>query len=173
MRIPAANLKPQLEATRPDWSARLEALHERSWYILGSEGAGFEREFAAFTGARHVCGAGNGTAAIELCLREAGLAGPHATALTSPLTAAFTGIGICGAGARVTFADVDPETLLLDPDDAGNRLTPDVKAIVPVHLYGQPCNMDWFARLARDRGLVLIQDAAQAHGAFFDGRRRH
>ena len=111
-------------------------------------------------------GVGSGTAAIELCLREAGIATREQEVITSPLTAPFTGIAILAAGASVRFSDVDPDTLLLDPIQAEAHKTPRTAALVPVHLYGQPCALDRLSAL----GLPLIQDACQAHGATYKGR---
>lgn len=167
MAIPVVNLKPALEATRAEWQARLDALFERMQFILGPEGAAFECDFAGYLGARDVVGVANGTAAIELCLRDAGVKGE---VLTTALTAPFSGIGILAAGAKIRFADVDPETLSIDPDDAGNRLTKRTAALMPVHLYGQPARIADLQRLARSRKLVLVQDACQAHGARVAGR---
>jgi dTDP-3-amino-3,4,6-trideoxy-alpha-D-glucose transaminase len=168
MRVAAASLRPAIEETRAAWQARLSELFASDQYILGAQGAAFEDEFARATGARFAVGCGSGTAALEICMREAGLTDARSDVLTTPLTAPFTGIGLRSAGPRVVFADVDPETLLLDPEDAGNRLTKRVKAIVPVHLYGQPCPMDRIREVAEGR--LIVQDAAQAHGARWLGR---
>lgn len=170
MPIPVVNLKPALEATAAQWRARLDEMFARMRFILGEEVAAFEKEFAAATGARFAVGVGNGTAALELCLRDAGLANSGRDVLTTALTAPFTGIGILAAGCRPRFADIDPDTLLLDPGDAGNRARKNTAALIPVHLYGQPCALDRFRTLARDLRAVLIQDACQAHGARFRGR---
>ena len=114
-------------------------------------------------GARYAVGVGSGTSAIELCLRAAEITGE---VITSPLTTPFTGLAILAAGAKPRFADIDPDTLLLDPNDAGNRIRRQTSAILPVHLYGQPCDLHRFAQL----GKPLIQDACQAHGARLRGR---
>jgi len=167
MPIPVANLKPALEATEPEWRARLAGMFDRGQFILGDEVAAFEREFAASMGAKFSVGVGTGTSALELCLRAGDVSGE---VLTTPLTALFTGIAILSAGSTPRFADIDPETLQLDPDDAGNRATEKTAAILPVHLYGQPCPIDRFARVARTLGVPLIQDACQAHGARFRGK---
>jgi dTDP-3-amino-3,4,6-trideoxy-alpha-D-glucose transaminase len=165
--VPVVNLRPALAASRPVWQARLNALLERAHFVLGEEVAGFESTFASYLGATHCVGVGSGTSAIEISLRDAGVRGE---VLTSALTAPFTAVGILAAGASVRFADVDPETLQMDPDSAGNRLTKRTAAIVPVHLYGQPCAIDRFAALAKQRRLKMIQDACQAHGARFAGK---
>lgn len=166
MRIPAVNLRPQIEQTRAAWEANWNALLERSHFILGAELERFESEFAAALGAKYAVGVGSGAAAIELCLREAGITGE---VITSALTAPFTAVAIRAAGARPVFADIDPETLQLAPADVERRISKKTQAIVPVHLYGQPCEI---ARLAR-LGLPVIQDACQAHGATAGGKRLH
>jgi dTDP-3-amino-3,4,6-trideoxy-alpha-D-glucose transaminase len=165
MRIPAINLKPQLDATEPRWRALLDGLFARSHFILGPEGEAFEREFAAFTGARHTVACGNGTDAITLALRDAGI-GAGDEVLTTALSAPFTAVGIAASGARVRFADVDPETLQLDPASAARHITKRTRAIVVVHLYGQPAPVDAFTPLAP----LVVQDSAQAHGARYCGK---
>lgn len=165
MRIPAVNLKPQLAETEPRWRALLDGLFARSQFILGPEGEAFEREFAAFTGAKAAVGCGNGTDAITLALRAAGV-GAGDEVLTTALSAPFTAVGIAAAGARVRFADVDDGTLQLDPASAAGQMTKRTKALVVVHLYGQPAEVDRLAKL----GLPVVQDAAQAHGARYRGK---
>ncbi|MBY0375169.1 MAG: DegT/DnrJ/EryC1/StrS family aminotransferase [Bryobacteraceae bacterium] len=168
MPVPAANLRPILEATRSAWESRLDELFARGQFILGDQVANFEREWADYLGAKFALGVGNGTDAITLALRDAQVTGE---VLTTALTAPFTGVGILASGAKIKFADINPETLSIDFDDAANRVTKRTAALVPVHLYGQPCRIDLFAKLARQRKLTLIQDAAQAHGSKFHGRR--
>jgi dTDP-4-amino-4,6-dideoxygalactose transaminase len=169
MQVPAVNLKPCLQATEALWRARLAELFERMQFILGPQLAAFEQEFAAAMGSKHAIGVGTGTAAIELSLRAAGITNPNQQVITSALTAPFSGIGIRASGCSLRLADVDPETLLLDADDAGNRAGKRTAAIMPVHLYGQPCDMARFRAVSRAMGAVLIQDACQAHGARYGG----
>lgn len=128
--------------------------------------AAFEREWAAFLGCRSAVGVANGTDAITLCLRDAGVTSPRQEVITSALTAPFTGIGIVAAGCAIRFADVDEETLLIDPADAAARLTRRTAAIVPVHLYGQAAELTALRKL----GPLLVQDACQAHGATYRGK---
>ncbi|MEO6436911.1 MAG: DegT/DnrJ/EryC1/StrS family aminotransferase, partial [Tepidisphaeraceae bacterium] len=156
------NLRPAIAATAAESAALVDRMHQRGHYILGQQVQAFERDFAAATGARYAVGVGSGTSAIELSLRAAGITGQ---VVTSPLTAPFTGLAILSAGAVPRFADIDPETLLLDAGDVENRLTKKIAAILPVHLYGQPCDLPRLSNLRRP----LIQDACQAHGARYDG----
>jgi dTDP-4-amino-4,6-dideoxygalactose transaminase len=162
------NLRPLLQATSRDWRANLRRLFQRNHFILGEELRAFEEEFAAALGGKYAVGVANGTSAIELCLRDAGVTSGEV--ITSALTAPFSGVGIRAAGATPKFADIDPETLQIDADDAASRITSRTRALMPVHLYGQPCALDRFVKLARKHKIPLIQDAAQAHGALFDGK---
>ncbi|MGA7238352.1 MAG: DegT/DnrJ/EryC1/StrS family aminotransferase [Bryobacteraceae bacterium] len=154
--VPMVNLAPMLLATRAAWAANLARLFEGGQFILGEQVAEFEREFAAASGAKYAVAVGSGTAAIDLCLRAAGLGGSSAEVLTSTLTSPFTAQAILAAGCRPRFADVGEEHLLLDPA----RMSKRTRAIMPVHLYGQPYDC---GRLPS--GAVVIQDACQAHGA--------
>ncbi len=170
MTIPMVDLRPMLAATEPAWRANLERLFERMQFILGEQVDAFERELAAAWGARFAVAAGSGTAAIELGIRAAGLAESGAEVVVPALTSLFTAQAILAAGCRPRFADVDPETLLLDAEDAEARVRKRTGALLPVHLYGQPCDLPRLARIARRHGLVLLQDACQAHGAQEAGR---
>jgi dTDP-4-amino-4,6-dideoxygalactose transaminase len=170
MRIPMVNFGALLQATRPAWEANLARLFEQQQFILGPQLLAFEQELAGAFEARYAIGVGTGTAAIELSLRAAGIHSPEQEVIAPAMTAPFTGIGIVSAGARIRFADIHPETLLINPDDVRARLTANTAAIVAVHLYGQPCNLDALRRLARQSGATLVQDACQAHGARYQGR---
>jgi len=166
--ISQVNLRPLLQATSKDWRANLRRLFQRSHFILGEELRAFEVEFAAALGGSFTVGVANGTAAIELCLRDAGVTSGEV--ITSALTAPFSAVGIRASGATPKFADINPETLQIDVLDAAARITTRTRALMPVHLYGQPCALDRFVKLARKHNIPLIQDAAQAHGALFDGK---
>jgi len=139
------------------------------WFILGPEGEAFERELAGALGAREAVAVGNGTDALFLSLRALGV-GPGDEVVTSPVTAAFTALAVLQTGARPVFVDVDPATLNLDASKIEAALTPRTKALLPVHLYGHPADMDPILALARDRGLAVLEDACQAHGALYRGR---
>ncbi len=139
------------------------------WFILGPEVEAFERELAAALGARDAVAVGNGTDALFLSLRALGV-GPGDEVVTSPVSAAFTALAVLQAGARPVFVDVDLATLNLDPSRVEAVLSPRTKALLPVHLYGHPADMDPILALARDRGLAVLEDACQAHGALYRGR---
>ena len=132
--------------------------------------ADFERAFAAAVGARHAVAVSSGTAALHTAVFAAGL-GPGDEAVTTPLTFVATSNAVLYQGARPVFADVRPDTLTLDPAAAAAALTSRTRALMPVHFAGQACDLDAWERLARARGLVLIQDAAHALGAEVGGRR--
>jgi dTDP-4-amino-4,6-dideoxygalactose transaminase len=162
--------RAQYESLKADLLRVTEEVMERSYFILGENVAAFEREFAEYCGVKHVIGVGNGTDAIHLACRALGI-GPGDEVLTSPHTATFTALGISMTGAIPTFADIDPETGNLDPGVIEQAITPRTKAIMPVHLYGQAADMDPIMEIGRSRSIPVIEDAAQAHGATYKGRR--
>jgi len=142
---------------------------ESGRYILGAEVKAFEEEFAAFAGVEHAVGVANGTEAIALALMALGV-GPGDQVITADLTAYPTITGIQQAGASPVVADVNPKTGLIDAERMAERITPWTRALLPVHLYGQCCDMDALSALARDRGLFLIEDCAQSVGATWRGQ---
>ncbi|MFB3778660.1 MAG: DegT/DnrJ/EryC1/StrS family aminotransferase [Bryobacteraceae bacterium] len=170
MNIPMLELRPQLAAAEPKLSRYLSRLFGRMQFILGEQVALFERELARRLDAAYAVGVGSGTAALELCLRSADLPESRREVLTSALTSPFTAQAILAAGALPRFADIDPSSLLLDPEDAAQRINRKTGAVVVVHLYGQPCDLNRFAALAREGDVALIQDACQAHGARHRGK---
>ncbi len=129
----------------------------------------FEKEFAAFAGTKQALAVANGTAALHLALEAAGV-GPGDEVVTSPFTFVATANAILMTGAKPVFADIDASTFNLDAEAARAAITPKTKAILPVHLYGLAADMDALGDLAEERGLAMIEDAAQAHGAMYDGR---
>jgi dTDP-3-amino-3,4,6-trideoxy-alpha-D-glucose transaminase len=168
--IALTDFRPLLQETGPELRRALARVFERGRFILDENVAAFEREFAESIGAPYAVGVSSGTSAIEICLRAAGLGDSGREVLTSPLTAPFTGLAILAAGCKPRFADIEPDTLLMSTLEAGSRITTRTAAILPVHLYGQPCDLPALSRLARRSAAVLVQDACQAHGAFWSGR---
>jgi dTDP-4-amino-4,6-dideoxygalactose transaminase len=136
----------------------------------GEECIAFEREFAAYCGVAHARACSNGTAALFLSLLAAGVKPGHRV-LTTPLTWIATAAAAVTLGADVDFVDVDPRTFNLDPAQLAGRITPNTRAVVPVHLYGQCCDMDAILALAQRHGLAVIEDACHAVGASHKGRR--
>jgi dTDP-4-amino-4,6-dideoxygalactose transaminase len=138
------------------------------WFVLGPEVAAFEQEFAAACGAAHAVGVGTGTDAIALILRGLGI-GHGDEVITTPLSAAYTALAVMAVGARPVFADIDPERHTLDPAAVASAVTPRTRAILPVHLYGQPADMQSLQAVASRHGLPLVEDACQAHQATANG----
>src|SRR5215468_4338655 len=168
--IPYLDLKAQYRSIKPEIDAAVLKVLESSEFVLGSEVAKFEEEFAAYCGARHAVGVNSGSSALHLALLAAGV-GPGDEVITVPFTFVATTAAIRYTGAKPVFVDIDPKTYNLDPARIEARITPRTKAIVPVHLYGQPADMDPILEIARKHNLIVIEDAAQAHGAEYKGRR--
>lgn len=139
-------------------------------YILGNEVAAFEQDFAAFQSVQHCVGVNSGTSALHLALLAAGVE-PGDEVVTTPMTFVATVAAILYTGAKPVFVDVDPQHYTIDPGQIENVITNRTKVILPVHLYGQPADMDPLLDLARKHRLIVIEDAAQAHGAEYKGRR--
>jgi dTDP-4-amino-4,6-dideoxygalactose transaminase len=165
--IPFLRLTPGPD--RPAIDAAIARVIDRGWFILGPELEAFESEFAAASGARHAVGVGNGTDALAIALRAAGIV-PGDEVITAPLSAAYTALAIMMAGGRPVFADIDPRRLTLDPAAAAAAVTSRTAAILPVHLYGQAADMPALAQVAERHGLAIIEDCCQAHLATCAGR---
>lgn len=163
--VPFVDLRAALTETESRWRPGLEALLDRAQFVLGPEVSGFEAEFATAMGARYAIGVSSGTAALELSLRASKMRRGADEVITTALTAPFTAVAIVAAGCKPRFADVDENTLLLDANDAGNRVTPRTGAVVPVHLYGQPYDVPSLSAVLKGRNIHVIQDACQAHAA--------
>ena len=167
--IPFLDLARAASAGKEELEAAVAAVLRRGRFILGEEVEAFEKEFAAFAGARFGVGCASGTDAITLALRALGV-GPGDDVLTVSMTCAPTAVGILRSGATPVFVDVDGESLTMDPARLEGALTAKTKAIVPVHLYGRPADMAAIAAFAKTKGLLVVEDCAQAHGASIDGR---
>lgn len=168
--IPLVDLRIQYQGIKRDVADAIERVLESCEFTLGSEVAAFEREFAAYCGAEHGIGVNSGTSALHLALLAAGV-GPGDEVITVPFTFVATVSAICYTGARPVFVDIDPQRFTMDPSALEAAVSERTKAIIPVHLYGQPADMDPILAFARRHGLVVIEDAAQAHGAEYRGRR--
>lgn len=173
MDVPFLDLRRQHAELGAELSAAVEGVLARGAYVLGREVESFEAEWAAFCGARAAAGVASGTDALALALQASGAVRPGRgdEVITSPLTAGYTALAILSAGATPVFADIDPRSYTLDPADVERSLTPRTRAVIPVHLYGRMCDMEGIGEVAARRGLVLVEDAAQAHGASASGRR--
>jgi dTDP-4-amino-4,6-dideoxygalactose transaminase len=165
--IPFLQLRPGEDAA--DVQAAIARVVERGWFVLGPELEGFEHAFAHATGAAHTIGVGTGTDAIALALRALGV-GPGDEVITAPLSAAFSALAIMMAGARPVFADIDADRLTLDPRAAAAAVTSKTRAILPVHLYGQPADMPAIMEVAARHRLAVVEDCCQSHLATCGGR---
>lgn len=170
MSVPFLDLRRQYRAISPEIDGAIRDVLEGSQFILGPNVAAFEQELAEFCGATHGIGVASGSDALRLALQAVGV-GPGAEVITPSFTFVATAEAIVQLGAIPIFADIDPTTYTLDPDEVRARVTTRTRAVVPVHLYGHPCDMDPLRSLADALGLALIEDAAQAVGAEDRGRR--
>lgn len=168
--VPYYDLKEQYAALRSEVLEALDRTCRNAAFSLGDEVASFEKEFAAYCEARHCIALNSGTSALHLALLAAGIA-PGDEVITTPNTFIATAEAIVYTGAKIVFADIDPRTANLDPRLAEATITSRTKAILPVHLYGRPADMESFQNIAKAHNLALIEDAAQAHGARFRGKR--
>ena len=168
--IPVVDLKAQYRGIKADIDAAVLRVLDSTQFILGDEVAAFESEFAEFCRAGHAIAVNSGTSALHLALLAAGI-GPGDEVITVPFTFVATVAAIEYSGARPVFVDIDPKTYTIDSALIAPAITARTKAIMPVHLYGQVADMDPILELARSRGLIVIEDAAQAHGAEYKGRR--
>jgi dTDP-4-amino-4,6-dideoxygalactose transaminase len=168
--IPLLDLKAQYRTIKSELDAAVIRVLENAQFILGPEVAAFEKEFAAYCGAAEAIGVNSGTSALHLALLAAGV-GPGDEVITSPFTFIATAASIVYTGAKPVFVDIDAASFNIDVSQIEAAITPRTRAILPVHLFGQPADMDPIMDIARRRGLVVIEDAAQSHGAEYKGRR--
>lgn len=168
--VPYYDLKEQYAALRSEILEAIDRTCLHTAFSLGDEVAAFEKEFASYCEARHCIALNSGTSALHLALLSTGI-GPGDEVITTPNTFIATAEAIAYTGAKIVFADIDPRTANLDPRLVEPVITSRTKAILPVHLYGRPVDMDVFQSLADAHKIVLIEDAAQAHGARYRGRR--
>lgn len=170
MKIPLVDLPAQYQTIKPEIDAAMQRVVGNATFILGPEARTFEEHFAAFCGVKHAIGLDSGTAALHLALLALGI-GAGDEVITTTHTFIATSEAIVLTGARPVLVDIDPRTYNLDPNKVEAVITPRTKAIIPVHLYGQPAEMDPLLEVASRRGIAVIEDAAQAHGALYRGRR--
>ena len=169
MNIPFLDLKVQYRQIEVELKPILEEIMASGAFIGGAPVAAFEEEFAAFCGARHCVGLNSGTDALRFALMAVGVQ-PGDEVITVPHTFIATTEAISQAGATPVFVDIDPDTCCIDVNQIPRRITFRTRAILPVHLYGQPADMDPILEIARKHQLAVIEDACQAHGALYKGR---
>lgn len=170
MKIPFVDLKAQYRGIQKEIDQALREVLEECAFIMGPRKEAFERNFAAFCRASHCVGVGSGSDALLLALKALGV-GPGDEVITVSHTFIATVEAISMAGATPRFIDVEPDSLLLNPALIEPAITPRTKAVIPVHLYGQMCDLDTILKIAEKHGLRVLEDAAQAHAAEFRGRR--
>src|SRR5215470_5344175 len=168
--IPQFDLSAQYAAIGTEIRTAIEGVLSSQQFVLGREGAALEEEIAALCGVAHAVGVASGTDALILALRACGVQAGDEVLLPT-FTFVATGSAVSALGARPVFADIRPETYNVDPSELERRVTPRTRAIIAVHLYGLAADMDPILAFAKTRNLPLIEDNAQAIGAFYKGRR--
>jgi len=170
MTIPFVDLKSQYENIRDEIDPAIGEVVSSGWFVGGPRVKAFEEQFASFCQAEHAIGVSSGTAALHVALAAAGI-GSGDEVITVPNTFIATTEAITLAGARPVFVDIDAESCNIDPGRIKEAITDRTRAIMPVHLYGQPCDMDPILEIARKHDLMVIEDACQAHGAEYKGKK--
>ena len=170
MQIPFVDLKIQYDSIKADIDNAIATVISKTAFIGGNHLKSFEEAFAAFCNVKHCVGVGNGTDALYIALRTLGI-GPGDEVITVANSFIATSEAITMTGAKVVFVDIDPKTCNIDTGRIEEKITKKTKAIIPVHLYGQPADMDPILKIARKHNLKVIEDAAQAHGAVYRGKR--
>ena len=170
MKIPLVDLKAQYHSIKREVDEAISRVLETGQFILGKEVEAFEEEFARYLGVDHAIGINSGTSALYLALLAMGV-GPGDEVITVSQTFVATVEAIHWTGARPVFVDIDEETYTMDPAQIESKVTKKTQAIIPVHLYGHPADMDPILEIAGKHKLWVIEDACQAHGAFYKGKR--
>ena len=168
--VPFLDLKAQYDSIREEVNTAVLGVFESTQFVLGDAVAGFEKSFAAYCGAEHAVALNTGTSALHLALLAAGI-GPGDEVITVSMTFVATTAAILYAGATPVLVEVDPATWTMDPNAIERAITPRTKAILPVHLHGRVADMTAITEIAERHGLLVIEDAAQSHGAEHAGRR--
>ena len=170
VKVPFVSFLPMEHELDQDLRAAFERVYTASWYIEGKEDAAFEKAFAEYCGVDYCIGCGNGLDALTLILRASGI-GAGDEVILHANTFIATALAVSYAGATPVLVDPAPVTFNIDPAKIEEKITPATKAILPVHLYGQPADMDPICEIAQRHGLQVFEDAAQAQGARYKGRR--
>jgi dTDP-4-amino-4,6-dideoxygalactose transaminase len=170
MNIPQADLKAQYQTIRDEVNGAILAVVESSQFVRGKAVKDFEAEFARYCECQHAVGVANGTDALLLLLRALGI-GEGDEVITAPFTFTATAEAIHWVGGKIVFVDIDADNYTIDPRQIESRITERTRAIMPVHLYGHPADMDAILGIAKKHDLKVIEDAAQSHGALYKGRK--
>lgn len=169
-RIPILDLSPEIDELWDELNAAVQRVMRSGHFIMGPDVLAFEEEVAAYLGVKHAVGVNSGTDALIIGLRALGI-GPGDEVITTPFTFFATAESISSVGATPVFADIDPRTYNIDPAEVRRHITPRTRAIMPVHLYGNPCEMDEIMAIAQEHGLLVIEDCAQSFGARYRGKQ--
>ena len=169
--IPLVDLKAQYATIRDDVRAAIDDVLESMQLTIGPNVKAFDQEFASYIGTKHSIGVGSGTDALQLAIRACGVSGGDEV-ITVSHTFFATVEAILYANARPILVEVDEKSMLIDPAAVAAAITPRTKAIVPVHLYGRTVDLKPLRQIAQDRNITIIEDAAQAHGAFLDDGKK-
>jgi len=170
MNVPLVDLKRQYLSIKREIDEAIQEVIDKSAFIMGENVEQFENDFAAYCGVKYGVGTSSGTTALHLALLACGVTGGDEV-ITVPYTFIATAEAISQTGARVVFVDIEDRSYTMDPEKVEQAITEKTKAIIPVHLFGHPADMDKIAKIARKYNLVVIEDACQAHGAECGGRR--
>ena len=168
--VPYFDLTAQYRDLRDEIRDAIDRVCSKAGFILGEEVERFEQAFAKYCGVKHCVGLNSGTSALHLAMLAAGI-GPGDEVITTANTFIATVEAIIYTGATPVFADIDPATANIDPEKIEQAITKRTRAVIPVHLYGRPANLEAITRMASDHGFLIIEDACQAHGASFQGKR--
>ena len=169
-RIPILDLQPQIEAHWDEFNAAFQRVMRSGQFILGPEEKAFEQECATYLGVKHAIGVNSGTDALYIAMRALNI-GPGDEVITTPFTFFATAEAISHVGATPVFVDIEESTFNIDPDLIPAAITERTKAIIPVHLFGRPCDMDRIQTIAAQHGLNIVEDCAQSFGATWKGRK--
>ena len=170
MKVPLLELVRQYNGLRGEIDTAVGSVIEKGNFILGENVAKFEEEAAAYCGVKYAVGVANGTDALELSMRALGIGGGDEV-ITTPFTFIATTEAICLCGAKPVLVDIEPDTFNMDARLIEKAVTPRTKAVIPVHLFGQACDMDAITSVAKKREINIIEDCCQAIGAEFKGKR--
>ncbi|MGB7063403.1 MAG: DegT/DnrJ/EryC1/StrS family aminotransferase [Candidatus Zixiibacteriota bacterium] len=170
MKVNFVDLKAQYQTIKPEIDKAIENVISNTAFILGKAVAEFEEQFAAYCGAKHCVGINSGTSALIMALKALDV-GEGDEVITTPNTFIATAEAISFAGATPVLVDIEEKNYNLDPAKLEKAITAKTKAIIPVHLYGQPADMDPILQIAKKKGIPVIEDAAQAHGAQYKGKK--
>jgi dTDP-4-amino-4,6-dideoxygalactose transaminase len=170
MKVPFVSFLPMEHELDKELRAAFERVYTNSWYIEGNEDKNFEETFARYCNVNYCVGVGNGLDALMLALKALGI-GVGDEVIVPSNTFIATALAVAYVGADIVFVEPDIRTFNIDPNKIEEKITPKTKAIMPVHLYGQPCDMDPIMEIAKKYGLYVVEDCAQAHGATYKGKK--